>query len=698
MKKKIGISFSRTNFQFYWDWFTQQDLADDLELVLLSFEKDNVEDFTTCDAFVLTGGVDIHPSFYGGEATYSNQPKTFEIERDRFEKKIYAYSQQHRLPLLAICRGMQLVNIVEGGKLIPDLGQLNKRHRKEIGKDKTHAIRTEAVSLLAEVTGQTVSLINSAHHQAIAKDAIGNNLHPSGLSANDGVIEAIEFADKTGKAFMLGVQWHPERMQAKESHPFSQRLKERFLHEVRSVQAAKLSIINPATEEVVANLNVDTTESVSAKFVMLQAGQTVWQNLSLKERTTTLQKFSSLLQKNTESLAAILTSETGKPLKQAKNEIAGACKRIAWLTANAGKYLSDETMKDEDGLQEKIVYEPLGVVCNISAWNYPYLVGVNVFIPALLAGNAVLYKPSEYATLTGLQIEKYLKEAGLPDAVFQTAIGGGDVGEALLDLSFDGYFFTGSYKTGKHIYERVAPKMVPCQCELGGKDPLYVADDVEDIKAVAAATADGAFYNNGQSCCAVERIYVHEKIYDDYVDAFVNEVKSYKTGLPTDDGIYIGPLTRQEQVSLLVNQVDDAIEKGASLLVGGEPADRKGYYFEPTVLADVTQEMTVMKDESFGPIIGIAKVSSDEEAVEKMSDTEYGLTASVYSNSEQRAVNILQQLNTGTGYWNCCDRVSPAVPWSGRKHSGFGSTLSSAGLRAFTKPKAYHLIPGPSPA
>ncbi|RYZ52255.1 MAG: aldehyde dehydrogenase family protein, partial [Chitinophagaceae bacterium] len=358
---------------------------------------------------------------------------------------------------------------------------------------------------------------------------------------------------------------------------------------------------------------------------------------------------------------------------------------------NAEKYLQHEIMTDEDGMQEKIVYEPLGVVCNISAWNYPYLVGTNVFIPALLAGNAVLYKPSEYATLTGLGIEKWLKAAGVPENVFQTAIGDGAVGELLLDLPLDGYYFTGSYKTGQHIYNRVAPKMVPCQCELGGKDPLYVADDIVDIKAVAAATADGAFYNNGQSCCAVERIYVHEAIYAQYLDAFVAEVSRFKIGAPTEEGVYIGPLSRKDQLRFLEEQVREAEEKGALLLLGGKRVEGPGYYFQPTVLANVDHTMRIMTEESFGPLIGIMKVESDDEAVSLMQDTEYGLTAAVYSQSRERAEAILQQLNTGTVYWNCCDRVSAALPWSGRKQSGFGATLSHAGLRAFTRPKAYHL-------
>jgi acyl-CoA reductase-like NAD-dependent aldehyde dehydrogenase len=452
-----------------------------------------------------------------------------------------------------------------------------------------------------------------------------------------------------------------------------------------------MKIINPATEELITEVQEDTLDSLEKKFQLLQAAQPAWQEVSLAGRVEVLKRFDLLLDQHKEQLAAVLTSEVGKPLPQSRNEIAGAGKRIRWLTANTLKYLSDEIMHTEEGLEEKISYEPLGLICNISAWNYPYLVGVNVFVPALLAGNAVMYKPSEYATLTGMEIEKLLKEAGVPQDVFQVAVGAKETGEWLLDLPFDGYFFTGSYKTGQYIYERVAPKMVPCQCELGGKDPLYVADDVADIKAVAAGTADGAFYNNGQSCCAVERIYVHEKVYDQYLDEFVKEVRSWKIGLPTEEGVYIGPLTRKDQTNVLIEQVKDALQKGATLLTGGKPTERKGYYFEPTVLTNVNHDMKVMNEESFGPIIGIMKVQSDEEAVELMKNTEYGLTAAVYSSNKTRAEKVLKQINAGTGYWNCCDRVSAALPWSGRKHSGFGTTLSHAGLRAFVKPKAYHL-------
>ncbi len=452
-----------------------------------------------------------------------------------------------------------------------------------------------------------------------------------------------------------------------------------------------MNIVNPATQEIITTVSADDQKTIANKLTNLREGQKQWAKVSLSKRVTIIRRFAELLQTNLETCATVLTSEVGKPLQQSKNEVNGACARIGWLTANAEQSLQDEWMVKTGATREKIVYEPLGVVCNISAWNYPYLVGTNVFVPALLAGNAVIYKPSELSTLTGLEIEKYLHAAGVPENVFQIAVGAKEVGEILLAADLDGYFFTGSYATGKYIYERVSKKMKPCGLELGGKDPLYVTDDVTDISTIAANTADGAFYNNGQSCCSVERIYVHEKVYDAYVAAFVKEVQSYTIGNPLSEGVYIGALTRKEQAAFLANQVQDAVSKGAVILCGGKPIQGAGNYFEPTVLVNVTHEMDVMKEESFGPIIGIMKVTDDSNALTLMNDTQYGLTASVYCNNEERALAIQSQLNAGTVYWNCCDRVSAALPWSGRKHSGFGSTLSLVGLRVFTQPKAYHL-------
>jgi acyl-CoA reductase-like NAD-dependent aldehyde dehydrogenase len=232
--------------------------------------------------------------------------------------------------------------------------------------------------------------------------------------------------------------------------------------------------------------------------------------------------------------------------------------------------------------------------------------------------------------------------------------------------------------------------MVKLQLELGGKDPIYVADDIDVTKA-AAGIADGAFYNTGQSCCSVERIYVHQKIFKPFVDAFVAEVKAYQRGAPADDKTYIGPLTRAPQVKVLEAQVKDATKKGAKVLTGGKRIKGKGNWFEPTVLVDVDHSMAVMREETFGPVIGIMAVRDDDAAVRLMNDTDYGLTAGVYTANQKRAQAILAELRAGSVYWNCCDRVSPRLPWSGVGHSGIGLTLSTYGIEAFTRPKAWHL-------
>lgn len=452
-----------------------------------------------------------------------------------------------------------------------------------------------------------------------------------------------------------------------------------------------MQVINPATEEVIREIAEDSSETISKKFELVKDAQSEWAAVPLEKRIACIEKFYALLDTEKEKLVETLTMEVGKPLQQSYNELNGARKRLEYFIKNSAKWLAEEWITEEDATREKIVYEPLGVIANISAWNYPYLVGVNVFVPALIGGNAVLYKPSEYATLTGLHIQQLLYRSGIPENVFQVIIGKGQAGQALLELPLNGYFFTGSYRTGKYIAEQTAGKLVPVQLELGGKDPLYVMDDVEDVNAVAEAALEGAVYNAGQSCCAVERIYVQENIYDAFVDVFVAQAKKLVTGNPMDKKTDIGPVSRKEQLKFLAEQVEDARQKGGNIMSGGAEPKRAGYFFEPTVVTNANHGMKLMTDESFGPVIGIQKVRDDNEAAQLMKDTPYGLTAAVYSKSFERAEAVMKQMNTGTVYWNCCDRVSAGLPWSGRKNSGLGSTLSYHGIRAFVQPKAYHM-------
>jgi len=454
-----------------------------------------------------------------------------------------------------------------------------------------------------------------------------------------------------------------------------------------------LKIVNPATKQLISELPEDTEDSVKAKVLAARAAQPAWSRTPFEQRKSAIAKWKTLVAENKDRLARTLTAEMGKPLQQALNELNALAGRVDFFLNNAESVLADEVVHGVSaagGTEERVSWEPLGVVVNISAWNYPYFVGSNVFVPGLLTGNAVVYKPSELTTQTGLALAELMYQAGVPRDVFPVVVGGGSVGATLLTQPIDGVFFTGSYGTGKRIAEATAGRMIKVQLELGGKDPAYVCDDV-DVEAAAASLADGAMYNAGQSCCSVERVYVHEKVARPFIDAFVKTVREFVVGDPLDPSTYIGPLAREQQLGVLDDQLTDARAKGAKVLLGGQRDEARKGWFQPTVLSNVTSEMAVMREESFGPVIGIQIVASDEEAVRLMNDTEYGLTAGVYTKSRERAERVLRQVNAGSAYWNCCDRVSPALPWTGRKHSGIGSTLSTHGIRAFVQPKAWHL-------
>ncbi|MEP7057330.1 MAG: aldehyde dehydrogenase family protein [Caldimonas sp.] len=451
-----------------------------------------------------------------------------------------------------------------------------------------------------------------------------------------------------------------------------------------------LSIHNPATGALLAEVPVDDAAIVAEKMARARAAQPAWAALPLAGRQGCIRRFRAGLEAGIETLAATLTAEVGKPIRQSRNEINGLLGRIDFFLAEVERATATETVFGDALMTERIDHDPLGVVANISAWNYPYFVGGNVFVPALLTGNAVLYKPSEYATLTGLHIARLVHEAGVPDDVCATVVGRGETGAALLAQPVDGVFFTGSAGTGAKIAAALGARMIRLQLELGGKDPTYVADDA-DPQAAAESLADGAMYNTGQSCCSVERIYVHERIHDAFVDAFVAAVRALKIGDPTDEQTYIGAITRAPQLEVLEAQVADALALGAHLQAGGRRIDRAGNWFEPTVFTNVDHRMALMRDESFGPVIGIQRVRDDAEALRLMNDTRYGLTAGVYTADEARARAILARVNAGTVYWNCCDRVSPRLPWSGHGESGVGVTLSTYGIQAFTRPRAWHL-------
>ena len=449
-------------------------------------------------------------------------------------------------------------------------------------------------------------------------------------------------------------------------------------------------IRNPFDQSIIDTVKLFNKDDIERAVNSGKKAFLAWSHLPLRVRSEKLATFSRLLAENAQKCAELLSREMGKPVHQAKGEVLASLPRVEWFLKNSPGLLDSVTMASVGSMEEKISWEPLGCIGNISAWNFPYFVGLNVIVPALLTGNTILYKPSEYTTLTGIQIGDLLYQAGIPDDVFQVITGTGSTGKFLSEAELDGMFFTGSVNTGKRISAAISDKMMNSGFELGGKDPAYICEDA-DLDSVIPNVVDGALYNAGQSCCSVERIYIHESVYDEAIERIQKQVKDLIVGDPGNPDVYMGPLARKEQIEFLNEQIQDALDKGAKLLVKGGVTGEHEQLFKPVFLTETNHQMKIMKEESFGPVAGIMKVESDDQAVALMNDSDYGLTASVHSKSKSRAQSVMSRLEAGTVYWNCCDRVSANLPWSGRKRSGLGSTLSEPGLRAFVQPKSWHL-------
>ena len=453
-----------------------------------------------------------------------------------------------------------------------------------------------------------------------------------------------------------------------------------------------LDVRNPASGEHVRSVAVTEEREIEQKVERARRAQPGWAARHYDDRCALVRAFRNLLEAEAEECARITTRELGKPIVQSRREVRAVLERIDWNLEHVGDVIAARSVSAAVGVavEERVTYEPVGVVAHVSAWNYPYFVGLNTIVPALLTGNAVLYKPSEHATLTGLRLVDLMHRAGVPVDVIQSVVGGGAVGAALVASDVDAVCFTGSYETGRRVARSTADRLVRLQLELGGKDGAYVCDDV-DVESAALAVAEGAFYNGGQSCSAIERVYVHDAIFDRFVDALGEVVSAYRTGDPEDEQTDLGPLARSAQLDVLAAQVADAVAKGARVVCGGHRIDRPGSWFEPTVLVDVDPSMSIMRDETFGPVIGVQRVRDDAEALGCLDDTEFGLGAAVFSRDRSRAEEILARLDVGNAYWNCSDRSSVRLPWAGRRHSGLGVSMSESGVRVFVREKAWHL-------
>jgi acyl-CoA reductase-like NAD-dependent aldehyde dehydrogenase len=419
--------------------------------------------------------------------------------------------------------------------------------------------------------------------------------------------------------------------------------------------------------------------------------QQAWRRVPLGDRITIVERMRDWLIDHADDIGAEITKEMGRPIAYTPNEIRrGFAERATHMAAIAPACLADLDAGPKNGFRRFIRKDPLGVVLVLAPWNYPYLASVNGIVPALLAGNSVVLKMSSQTPTVAHRYTEAFAAAGLPDDVFQYVEVDHDATAALIADPRVGFVaFTGSVPGGHAVVRASTDRFVNMNLELGGKDPAYVRADAP-LEATIAELVDGSFFNSGQSCCAVERIYVDRSVYDDFVDGFVDLAGRYVLGDPLDPATTLGPMVRVSAADFVRDQVAEAEHLGALRLLG--QSDLRGVpYVPPQVLVNVDHSMRVMTEESFGPVIGIMPVSGDDEAVALMNDSDYGLTASVWTTDVERAIELGDRIETGTLYMNRCDYLDPALAWTGVKDTGRGVSLSPLAYDALTRPKSFHL-------
>ncbi|WP_324733300.1 aldehyde dehydrogenase family protein [Pseudomonas paeninsulae] len=456
---------------------------------------------------------------------------------------------------------------------------------------------------------------------------------------------------------------------------------------------SKLQCISPIDGSVYVERELATGREIQAALATAALAQKGWQQTSLVERVAIGRLAIAAFAAREEQLAEELCWMMGRPIRYAAGEIRGFVERASHMVDIAESALADIQLPDQPGFTRFIRREPLGVALVIAPWNYPYLTAVNAVMPALLAGNAVLLKHSAQTPLCAERMVEAFSEAGLPDGVFQYLhMSHADTEQLIQAPAIQHVSFTGSVPGGAMVERAAAGRFISVGLELGGKDPAYVRADA-DLAHAVATTIDGAFFNSGQSCCGIERIYVHESLYDAFVEQAVALVRHYKLGRSDDPETTLGPLVRSEAADFVRRQINEAVAQGAVAHI--DPAsfalDRPGSaYLAPQVLTDVFHGMRVMTEESFGPVVGIQKVKDDEEAVALMNDSEFGLTAAIFSRDVEAALALAERVEAGSVFLNRCDYLDPALAWSGVKNSGRGCSLSSIGYEHLTRPKSFH--------
>ena len=455
-----------------------------------------------------------------------------------------------------------------------------------------------------------------------------------------------------------------------------------------------LKVISPIDNSVYAERPLAKPADLERALDLARKAQRAWRSVPLADRTHILTRFCDLFEAKRDEIALELTWQMGRPSRYAPNEVRGTLERARHMIAIAPSALADIDAGPKEHFKRFIRREPLGVVLTIAAWNYPYLIAVNSVVPALMAGNAVVLKHSAQTPLCAERFATALQEAGLPHGVFQALhMSHEDTERAIRDPRVDFVAFTGSVAGGHAVQRAAAERFIGTGLELGGCDPVYVRNDANLAHAIENIV-DGAYFNSGQSCCGLQRIYVHERVYGAFVDGFVDLTRKYVLGNPLDAATTLGPVVRAAAADTIRTQI------AASIKAGGKPviaetdfaASRAGTpYLAPQVLLDVDNSTPMMREEIFGPVAGIMKVQSDEQAIALMNDSTYGLTAAIWTADADAALSIGDRVETGTWFMNRCDYLDPALAWVGVKDSGRGCTLAVVGYEHLTRPKSFHL-------
>ena len=454
------------------------------------------------------------------------------------------------------------------------------------------------------------------------------------------------------------------------------------------------SVVSPIDGQELCRREYAKRNEIEQAVATAKQAQAPWFALGLAERKAKIGAAIDWLVAHKDEVAAAITHSMGRPISQSPGEVKGLEERASYMLSIADTALADIVPEEKTGFKRFLRREPVGVVLVMAPWNYPFLTAVNAIVPALAAGNVVLLKHSSQTPQVAELFQAAFDAAGLPVGVFQSLhMNHADTDALLQSDAVDFVAFTGSVNGGHQVQAAISKRFIGAGLELGGKDPAYVRADA-DVASAAENLVDGSFFNSGQSCCGIERIYVHASVYEAFVQAFVEVTQQYQLGSPTDANTNLGPMVRRSAADFVRAQIAEAVAQGAKSLVDEAmfPASQVGTaYLSPHVLVDVNHDMRVMREESFGPVVGIMAVQDDDEAIRLMNDSDFGLTASIWTQDAAVAEALAGKIATGTVFMNRCDYLDPALAWTGVKDTGHGISLSELGYAQLTRVKSYHL-------